>query len=226
MVRWVIRGPAVRRDSSSIGRSISSGDLMYNSPKQLSTASAWLLLRLATVVAVLGGLVATAAAPAVAAPPTPDFGPAIDAYATYDPQRTCDPTAKPGVLDVRNLLNQTYGTHRSGITRSCGSGTSEHYEGRALDYSLNVNTAADRAVANDILAWLLATDQYGNKHAIARRLGIMYIIWNRQIWGAYRPQWRPYSCDGTPSSCHTNHIHFSFSWAGARRQTTWWTAQN
>jgi hypothetical protein len=199
---------------------------MYNSPKRWSIASAWLLLRLATVVAVLGGLVATAAAPAMAAPPTPDFGPAIDAYATYDPQRTCDPTAKPGVLDVRNLLNHTYGTHPSGITRSCGSGTSEHYEGRALDYSLNVNTAADRAVANDILAWLLATDQYGNKQAIARRLGIMYIIWNRQIWGAYRPQWRPYSCDGTPSSCHTNHIHFSFSWAGARRQTTWWTAQN
>jgi hypothetical protein len=184
-----------------------------------------LLQRLAIVV-VLNVLVATAAAPATAAPPTPKFGPTIDAYATYDPQRTCDPTAKPGVLDVRDLFNHTYGTHSSGIARPCGSGTSEHYEGRALDYSLNVDNAADRAVADDILTWLLATDEYGNTHAMARRLGIMYIIWNRQIWGAYRPQWRPYSCDGTPSGCHTNHIHLSFSWAGARRQTTWWTEQS
>jgi len=102
---------------------------------------------------------------------------------------------------------------------------SEHEEGRALDYMLDANNAADRAVANDFLGWLLATDQYGNQHAMARRLGVMYIIWNRQIWGAYRASegWRTYSCDGTPGSCHTNHIHISFSWAGALRQTTWWT---
>jgi hypothetical protein len=72
------------------------------------------------------------------------------------------------------------------------------------------------------LNWLLATDQYNNKHAMARRLGIMYIIWNRQIWASSRASegWRPYTRDNP----HTDHIHFSFSWAGARRQTTWWTA--
>jgi hypothetical protein len=196
---------------------------MHSSPQRHSAASARLLPRLATVIAAIGGLLATAAAPTTAAPPTPDFGPSIDAYARYDPERTCDPTAKPGAVGLRDLLNRTYGKHGSGIGRACGSGTSEHYEGRALDYSLNVTNAEQLADAQDIIAWLLATDEHGNTHAMARRLGIMYIIWNRQIWGAYRPYWRTYACSGTPSSCHTNHIHFSLSWAGARKQTTWWT---
>jgi hypothetical protein len=176
---------------------------------------------------VLTAVAASAPTAARAAPPTPPFGPAIDAYAKYDPQRTCDPTAKPGVVDFRNLLNATYGVHASGIGRPCGSNTSEHYDGRALDYMLDVNDAADRAVATDLLDWLLATDQYGNEHAMARRLGMMYIIWNRQIWGAYQPAkgWQPYKCDGTPSGCHTNHIHVSFGWPGALRQTTWWTGR-
>ncbi|MEV4624913.1 hypothetical protein AB0J90_01295 [Micromonospora sp. NPDC049523] len=171
------------------------------------------------------GLLAGAGA-ANAAPPTPSFGSQIDGYAANDSQDTCDPTAKPGVVDFKNLLNSTYGSHTWGITRDCSSGgTSEHKEGRALDYSLDVNNAGQAADAQDILNWLHATDQYGNQHAIARRLGIMYVIWNRKIWSASRASegWRNYSCDGTPSSCHTNHIHFSFSWSGAREQTTWWT---
>jgi hypothetical protein len=184
------------------------------------------VVRVAVAAAVLTALALVGPAPAQAAPATPNFGPAIDAYARYDAQRTCSPTAKPGVVDVRNLLNRTYGVHGSGISRSCGGSVSEHYEGRALDYMLNVNNRAERAVANDIIAWLLATDRHGNRHAVARRLGVMYIIWNRQIWGSYRPgSWQPYRCDGTPSGCHTNHIHISFSWAGARKQTTWWTAR-
>jgi hypothetical protein len=175
---------------------------------------------------VLSGLVVVIAPHAVAAPATPSFPARIDAYARYDPERICDPVAKPGVVDFRNLLNRTYGRHSSAIGRPCGSGTSEHYEGRALDYFLNAASRADSAVARDLIKWLLATDAHGNRHAMARRLGIMYIIWNRQIWGAYRPSaWRPYTCNGTPSSCHTNHIHLSFSWSGARRQTTWWTAR-
>jgi hypothetical protein len=179
----------------------------------------------AVVAAVLGVLVIVTMVPAEAAtPPTPPFGAAIDNYARYDPQKTCDPTAKPGVVDFRDLLNRTYGTHSSGIGRPCGSDTSEHYDGRALDYTLDVNNAADRAVANDLLAWLFNTDQYGHNHAMARRLGVMYVIWNRQIWGAWSPNaWQPRPCDGSPSDCHTNHIHFSFGWPGAQRQTSWWT---
>jgi hypothetical protein len=182
--------------------------------------------------AVTSMLVATAAAttvlmpgaPVAAAPATPPFGPAIDAYARYDGQDTCDPVAKPGVVDFRNLINRTYGTHTAYVARPCNvGGRSEHKEGRALDYMLDVGDAADRAVANDVLTWLLATDRHGNRHAIARRIGIMYVIWNRQIWKSYAASrgWQPY----TGSNPHTDHIHYSFSWAGALRQTTWWTAQ-
>jgi hypothetical protein len=161
--------------------------------------------------------------PASAAPPTPVFGPAIDRYATYVGQTTCDPTAKPGVVDFRDLLRAEYGRADLGITRACGiGGRSEHKEGRALDYPFNAANSSQLAQATDLLNWLLATDQYGNTHALARRLGIMYIIWNKRIWRAYDPSagWQAYT-DGDP---HTDHIHVSFSWAGARKQTTWWTA--
>jgi len=182
---------------------------------------------LRVIIGVLAVVAASTPTAAQAAPRTPPFGPTIDAYARYEPQRTCDPTAKPGVVDFRNLLNRTYGVHPSGIGRTCRSDTSEHYDGRALDYMLKANNRGERAIANDVLTWLLATDQHGNRHAMARRLGVMYIIWNRQIWGAYRPSqgWQPYRCDGTPSGCHTNHIHVSFGWPGAQRQTTWWTGR-
>jgi hypothetical protein len=172
------------------------------------------------------GVLATLVIPltATAAPPTPRFGPAIEPYAVYDPQRTCDPTAKPGPIHLRDLLDQTYGHHLSGIARACNvGGTSEHKEGRALDYHFNVNNAEDAAEAQDFLNWLLSADQYGNAHAMARRLGIMYVIWNRRIWESYRPHlgWQPYS----GSSPHTDHIHFSFSWPGAWAQTSWWTGR-
>ncbi|MFF5365494.1 hypothetical protein ACFY4I_39945, partial [Streptomyces scabiei] len=155
-------------------------------------------------------------------PPTsPDFGPDIDPYAASDPQRGCDPAAKQGVLAFRDLLLATYlGTTSLGISRECGApGDSEHKEGRALDWGVNVNGQAH--IAADLLDWLLATDRHGNTHALARRFGIMYMIWNRRIWEAYRADrgWTPY----TGRSPHTNHVHFSFSWAGARKETTWWS---
>ncbi|WP_245949916.1 hypothetical protein [Saccharothrix carnea] len=176
---------------------------------------------LGAAVMALALVVLTPTGPASAAPVTPDFGPSIDAYAAYDGQDTCEATARPGVIDVRDLLNATYGTHTSGISRSCNGTVSEHHEGRALDYHFNYYDAADRAKAEDFLTWVLATDQYGNGHAMARRLGVMYIIWNNRIWESYRAGagWQPYHGD----SPHTDHIHLSFSWDGALKRTSWWT---
>ncbi len=70
------------------------------------------------------------------------------------------------------------------------------------------------------LTWLLKTDKYGNKHANARRLGIMYLIWNDKIWSSSQAAdgWREYN----GSNPHTDHIHFSLSWAGAHQETSWW----
>ena len=172
--------------------------------------------------AVTVGLVVSAS-PAAAAPRTPQFGSFIDPHASLDAQDTCDPVAKPGVIGFKDLLNASYGSHTSSIIRSCSAaGVSEHKEGRALDYSLDVNNSAEHAIADNIIGWLLATDNHGNQHAMARRLGIMYMIWNRQIWSAHLASegWRVY--DGP--NPHTDHIHFSFSWAGALERSTWWTA--
>ncbi|TWP52529.1 hypothetical protein FKR81_09405 [Lentzea tibetensis] len=172
----------------------------------------------------LGLVVLTPVGAAQAAPPTPDFGPSIDAYAQYDGQKNCEGSAKPGPIGVRDLLNATYGNHTSGISRNCNGTVSEHHEGRALDYHFNYFDGNDRAKAEDFLGWLLATDQYGNGHAMARRLGVMYVIWNNRIWEAYRPGsgWQPYSGD----SPHQDHVHISFSWPGALKQTSWWSGGN
>ncbi|MBX7161273.1 MAG: hypothetical protein K1X95_13365 [Acidimicrobiia bacterium] len=158
-----------------------------------------------------------------AAPATPNFGPSIDAYAAYDGQATCSPDPKPGTVDFSNMLLATYPQSGSyGISRDCNlGGQSEHKEGRAFDWMVSASDPSDVAAVDDVINWLLATDKYGNRHALARRLGIMYIIWNGYMWRAYRPDdgWQPYS----GSNPHTDHVHFSFSWAGALRQTSWWT---
>ncbi|MCC5947050.1 MAG: S-layer homology domain-containing protein [Nitriliruptoraceae bacterium] len=156
--------------------------------------------------------------------PSSSFGREIDAYARYHGQEACLSREQPGVVAFRRLLQQTYGANGGGILRSCTvGGRSEHKEGRAYDWMLNANRAADRAKADEFLGWLLATDQHGNRHAMARRMGVMYIIWDRQVWSAYRPDqgWQPY----TGASPHTDHIHFSFSWDGALQRTSYWSGK-
>ncbi len=159
--------------------------------------------------------------------PPREFGPEIDDYQPYDGQSTCAPTERPGVQDFRDMLLMEFPhTADWGITRACGAGgTSEHKEGRALDWRVDVFT--ERETADQLIAWLMATDEFGNKHAMARRLGVMYIIWDKKIWGSYNPDagFRPYSCGGDVTSCHQDHVHFSFGWPGARQQTSWWTGQ-
>jgi hypothetical protein len=156
------------------------------------------------------------------APPTPSFGSGIEPYPTYDGQSTCSPTAKPGTIAFRDMLLRAYpGSRDFGIGRACNiGGTSEHKEGRAFDWGMNANSATDRAKVDDLMRWLLATDQYGNRHANARRLGIMYIIWNRRMLRLYRIEagWQPYS----GPSPHTDHVHFSLTRAGGAKQTSFW----
>ena len=183
------------------------------------------LATVALVVSLLAGPAVVGFSVAHAAPTTPAFGPAIDAYAAYDGQDTCNPTAKPGALALRDLLEAAYpATTSFGIGRDCAvGGTSEHKEGRAYDWGVNASNPAQLAMAKDLLTWLLATDGYGNKHANARRMGVMYVIWNRQMWKAYAPDkgWQPYS----GSSPHTDHVHFSLSRKGGNGLTSWYAAE-
>jgi len=148
----------------------------------------------------------------------------IEPYPAYDGQSTCSPAAKPGMVAFRDIVMRAYPTTTSyGISRDCGiGGTSEHKEGRAWDWANDATTPAGRARVAGFMNWLFRTDQYGNRHANARRLGLMYIIWNRQIFKLYRPSdgWTPY----TGSSPHTDHVHFSLTRAGGNGSTSWYTA--
>lgn len=184
-------------------------------------------LRLLTVLtaAVAGAPMAilVAATPAAAAPVpvTPAFGSIIDAYSDYESESGCDPVDKPGPLAVRDLLVDTYGPATVYISRTCVSGgSSGHYQGRAMDWMHDVNDPNERDEVETFLDWLLASDRYGNRDAMMRRLGIMYIIWNREIYESYdsTPSWQPYS----GSSPHTDHVHISFSWDGAYKRSTYW----
>lgn len=180
---------------------------------------------LAAVIAVvlcvaLAPLAAVSQAFAAAVPSTPAFARSIDTYPRYEAPAACAAADKQGPQTLRALLQTTYGSRSFGISRTCsGTATSDHHEGRALDWMVNAADPVQRDTADTFIAWLLAPDQYGNQQAMARRLGLAYIIWNTQMFRLYDVGrgWQPY----TGSSPHTDHVHFSFSWAGALARTSW-----
>jgi hypothetical protein len=178
--------------------------------------------KLLIVLALVPGLLLSTVAAALALPDSSGWPSSIDPYVRYEgPTRCLTNTEQPGVREFRALLQRRFGANTAGISRNCsGSATSDHHEGRAYDWMLNAFSATDRAKAKEVLDWLLATDAHGNEHAMARRLGISYIIWDRQVWRSYREPGRWHAYSGW--SPHTDHIHFSFSWAGAQRTTSFW----
>ncbi len=164
---------------------------------------------------------APAAIAKVPPPPKALAAATIDAHLGYMPQSTCTPTAKPGATAVLKLLIATWGGSSSGISRGCSVGaTSEHKEGRALDWRMSVRSASQRKRVGQAVAWLTA-----NNGEVAYRLGVMYIIWNQHIWSLYYPElgWRKMADRGSVTANHKNHVHISLSWDGAMKQTSWWT---
>ena len=177
---------------------------------------------LLALVAVLAAFLVPASA-VQAAPSTVTPGAAIEQLAPYQGQATCDPVARPGAVALRDLVLACYpGTASSGIVRACHVGaTSEHKEGRAWDWRVSTANPAHVAQVDDLMTWLLAPDEHGNTAAMARRLGIMYMIWDSRVWKSYQASrgWQSYA-GGSP---HTDHVHFSLSWAGAYQKTSYWT---
>lgn len=140
----------------------------------------------------------------------------VDPPSRYVPQTACQPGTPTGVAKTRDLVMRTYGVGGRGNTaRGCSEGTSEHADGRAWDWMVDVKDPAEKKAAADFLAWL--TKDGGTN---ARRLGVMYVIYNEKIWAVYRAKegWRP-------SSGHRDHVHVSFSWNGARGTTSFWTGK-
>jgi hypothetical protein len=146
---------------------------------------------------------------------------AIEDYAPLEYARdnpVCDPTTKPGVNFFRTEVLGLFGGKDLGVGRDCSKGNpSEHHEGRAWDWGITPGPKADA-----MLAWLFAPDEAtGQPHGVIRRAGVMYVIFNRQIWSVRNRKWVPY----TGPSPHTDHVHLSFSKAGAAGDTSFYTSR-
>lgn len=182
-----------------------------------------------------GAAAAAVATAAVKKPPAATKLPAgIEDLADYVPANSCSPTTRPGAHRLGTLLTTTYPDTRFGGARACGAlPDSEHHDGRAVDWMNSIRNPTQAAQAKAVVSWLLATDADGHAYANARRLGVMYIIWNGKIWGAYSADrgWRPYSSCAShqekawDTTCHRDHMHLSLSWAGAMGRTSYWTGK-
>ena len=169
--------------------------------------------------------------------PTPSaraigYSPYVDAPSAYDAQVACTRSPQPGTVALARWLQRTYPVTGSlGMMRACGSGgRSEHKDGRAFDWKADVRRPAQRRAAYDFIRKALAADPAGNAHALARRMGIMYLIFDDTIWSSYRDfEPRPYlnSACRTRRTCsrtlrHLNHVHISLGYAGGAAQTSWY----
>jgi hypothetical protein len=139
-------------------------------------------------------------------------------YAVSSHTDECDPSEKPGVADWRRIVTSMYGgSPEDGIVRSCSrGGPSDHHAGRSWDWMREASNPEQAASAEEVIAWLLATDAAENEHAMYRRLGLTYLIWNRRVWSSRTKSWAPY--EGTDP--HTSHVHFSFGVPGSMGETS------
>ena len=102
--------------------------------------------------------------PVVPAAPRKALPAALDMRTPYEPQLSCDPREKPGVTAFSALMKVNYGiwltkanyTWSAGTFRTCQTDTSEHYDGRALDWMLSAKDPKQKAVADSLVAWLLS----------------------------------------------------------------------
>ncbi|MGB5951777.1 MAG: cell wall-binding repeat-containing protein [Ornithinimicrobium sp.] len=152
---------------------------------------------------------------AVPAPPTKSLPRTLDAAPGWQYSYSCDPNDKPGMVAFAELVSQHYDRPRYYTSRSCKvNNTSQHGEGRAVDWSMDAYDSADKAIGDAVASWLTA-----NNGEMARRFGVQSVIWNRRSWYLYSPgSWRTY----TGPSPHTDHLHISFTWDGAMKRTSWW----
>jgi putative cell wall-binding protein len=189
-------------------------------------------LAIAVAMGLLPAGAAHALAPVVTAPPTPPvpLPPEVDLIDNYEGQILCDPTPKPGTLKLRDTLWRTYGSGIwAGISRDCNvswdPGISEHKDGRAIDWGVNVRNGT-KSIGDEFVAWATA-----NNGANARRMGIMYMIWDSRMWrlydmdrgwAEYRNCVSRYTSSSYDTTCHRDHIHISMTWHGAGAWTSWY----
>ncbi len=153
----------------------------------------------------VGGAMTTglngSSASAAPAPRNPDGSWPAESCSVKDP--TTSGCLTPRTYHAYQQVKAAGFNHYVSCWRSGGSG--EHPLGRACDWAAatsgfgGIAYGADKTYGDRLASWLL-----GN----ADRLGVLYVIWYRQIW---MPGigWRSYQGDGTPSGDHMNHVHMS-----------------
>jgi hypothetical protein len=159
----------------------------------------------------------------------------IEDYASYQPAATCHPKPRPGTAVLGRWVPRRFGGS-DGMSRPGGrkrSVTSEHQTGRAIDWFNDVRTASDRRRVRLFFHALFDADRRGNADARARRMGVMYVIWNDHMypaWNGFRPE--PYlssSCKRLKTCSktlrHRNHVHISLDGRGARGLTSWYAGR-
>lgn len=154
------------------------------------------------------------------------YAPGVEAPEPYVPQTACHPFEKPGVQAFRDVVlgmfprTEDERKYYNIITECNVDGVSEHREGRAYDFKADIDDPVQKAQADALLQWLTENDG-----AQAKRFGIMYLIWDQQIWNTRSLTWRPMEDRGDDTTNHRDHIHISFSWNGALKQSSYWSGQ-
>jgi hypothetical protein len=154
----------------------------------------------------------------------------IEDYAPYQPQKHCAHGAKPGTEVLAAWIVENFGGGLGPIWRACDGSTSEHHEGRAFDWILDATNKRDQRRAAALRAALFEHDTDGNPDALARRMGVMYLIWDDRMWSAWdgfiKDRYRPSSCPKlrrcSATLRHRDHLHISLSRAGGRGATSWY----
>lgn len=153
--------------------------------------------------ALVGGNSVTAnglvAATSPVARPGPGYGKGFPAESCSKDDPTTSGCVTPRTLHAYNEVR------RAGFKKFVGcyrpGGPYEHPKGRACDWSLRKSGFArasnreERLYGNNLAAFLVRN---------ADRLGILYVIWYKQIWFP-ATGWKSYS----GASDHTDHVHMS-----------------
>ncbi|GAA3449471.1 hypothetical protein GCM10018962_13040 [Dactylosporangium matsuzakiense] len=128
------------------------------------------------------------------------------------PKESCsvkDPTTT-GCITPR-MIHAMQEAQKDGFKRFVAcfrpSGPYEHPKGRACDFSVQTKSGFGGVASGDDFVYGSTLAAYFVKNANA--LGVMYVIWFKEIWTP-AVGWHHYSgVAGDPSSDHTNHVHLS-----------------